>query len=104
MYIYICRRNDDEEENDQTIFIHVYTRPCESGERAIGTCNRNKNSVREHSTQHAGHTLQRPITNIGEREKDRRNKMRMRVYVYRDKKTDRKIDRRQAKKKKNRQR
>jgi len=67
-------------ENDQTIFIHVYTleciRPSKGGKRAIGTSNRNKNSVREHSRISTGQdTRECSIRNISEREKDRRNKM-----------------------------
>ncbi len=80
-------------------FMYALDRPCESGERAIGMCNRNKNSVREHSTQRRTHA-------ITPYKKHRRKKRRIEetkcvcVCVYRDKKKDRKIDRRQARKKK----
>jgi hypothetical protein len=62
-------------------------RPCKGGKRAIAMCNRNKNSVREHSRISTRQdTRQRSIKNISEREKKQN------VCVLREKKRRRQQD------------
>lgn len=54
--MYKEKKKEDEEMIKPSSFMYTVEclRPCKGGKRAIATCNRNKNSVREHSRMNTG--------------------------------------------------